>query len=146
MFLTVRLGRLVTNAIQHRLEEADRYMIGPNMGILVDLMREDGVRQQDLAVSSIRDKATITRSILSLEQQGFVRRVADAQDKRTKRIFITTGGREFFQRILPVGQSIADAAKAGMDAEELEVCTHVLKKMYDNLNHSMLVAKAEAHK
>ncbi|MEZ4988275.1 MAG: MarR family transcriptional regulator [Saprospiraceae bacterium] len=134
LFLTARLGRLVASHIQNRLEEEDRDMIGPNMGILADLMEKDGVRQQDLAMSSIKDKATITRGIQALEQKELVLRVDDPVDKRTKRIYITQKGKRFFQRISPVGKEVIDEALQGVAAQDLHICLRVLRQMYDNLS------------
>lgn len=108
--------------------------MGPHMGVLSDLYQKDGVRQQDLAISSFKDKATITRSLKLLEREALVLRVADPIDKRTKRIYITPKGRKVYQTILPLGQEVIAEAKTGITDSELEACAAVLQKMYNNLS------------
>ena len=108
--------------------------MGPHMGILADLFQQDGVRQQDLAMSSLKDKATITRSVSFLEQEGLVLRSPDPTDRRTKRIYITAKGRQVYQKILPIGHQVLTQAKQDVKAEELAVCQRVLQRMYNNLN------------
>lgn len=104
------------------------------MGIIADLCQQDGVRQQDLATSSLKDKATITRSVNFLEQEGLVMRTPDPTDRRTKRIYITSKGRQVYQKMLPLGHTILAQAKQEIEAEELAICQRVLQQMYNNLN------------
>ena len=108
--------------------------MGPHMGVLHDLMQTDGTRQQDLAISCVKDKATITRSLRLLEKEGMVLRSPDPVDKRTKRIYNTPEGRRFFQRVFPTAQEIMEEAKMGISADDLSASINVLQKMYDNLN------------
>lgn len=107
--------------------------MGPHLGVLSDLYQNDGVRQQDLAISSFKDKATITRSLKLLEGEELVLRTADPVDKRSKRIYITTKGRKMYQSILPLGQEIIQEAQDGITTQDLQTCIGVLQKMYDNL-------------
>lgn len=104
------------------------------MGVIADLCQQDGVRQQDLAMSSIKDKATITRSVNFLEQEGLVMRTPDPTDRRTKRIYITAKGRQVYQKMLPLGHEILTQAQQDVGAEELANCQRVLQQMYNNLN------------
>lgn len=134
LILTIRLGRLVTNKVQQLLDKEDQHLMGPHMGILADLNQQDGVRQQDLATSSLKNKATITRSVSFLEREGLALRSPDPTDRRTKRIYITSKGRQVCQMMHPLGQQVLGQAKEGIAAEELAICQRVLQKMYDNLN------------
>ena len=134
LLLTIRLGRIVTGRMYDKLNKEDQHLMGPHMGVLSDLYQKDGVRQQDLAISSFKDKATITRSLKLLEREALVLRIADPIDKRTKRIYITPKGRKVYQTILSLGQEVMAEAKAGITDSELEACTTVLQKMYNNLS------------
>ncbi|MEL7222722.1 MAG: MarR family transcriptional regulator [Bacteroidota bacterium] len=93
LFFIIRLGRLVTNKMSQRLGKEEQQFLGPHVGILHDLLLNNGTRQQDLAISSVKDKATIARSVKFLETEGMVERTTDPHDRRTKRIYITTKGR-----------------------------------------------------
>lgn len=124
---------MVTNKIYNKLSQEDQHLMGPHLGVLSDLYQNDGVRQQDLAISSFKDKATITRSLKLLEGEELVLRTADPVDKRSKRIYITTKGRKMYQSILPLGQEIIQEAQDGITTQDLQTCIGVLQKMYDNL-------------
>lgn len=134
LFLTIRLGRMITSKMYSKLNQEDQHLMGPHMGVLADLYRNDGVRQQDLAISSFKDKATITRSLKLLEREALVLRTPDPIDKRTKRIYITPKGRKVYHTILPLGQETIAEAQEGVSEEQLETCVEVLQKMYDNLS------------
>lgn len=134
LLLTIRLGRLVTNKMQQLLEKEDQHLMGPHMGILADLYQQDGVRQQDLAMSSLKDKATITRSVSFLEKEGLAVRTPDPTDRRTKRIYITSKGKQIYQKILPLGHTVINQAKENIEGDELTTCLRVLERMYNNLN------------
>jgi DNA-binding MarR family transcriptional regulator len=125
---------MVTSKMYDKLNKEDQHLMGPHMGVLSDLYQKDGVRQQDLAMSSFKDKATITRSLKLLEREALVLRTADPIDKRTKRIYITPKGRKVYQTILPLGQETIAEAKAGIAADDLKTCEAVLQKMYNNLS------------
>ena len=69
IFLTNRVGRLLSNHIRLRAKKEKIHLVSSHMGVLVDLWVKDGLRQQDLAVSAIKDKGTIARAI----EQGFLK-------------------------------------------------------------------------
>lgn len=135
VFLTNRVGRLLSIEVRKKLEEEDGpQAIQPtHIGVLVDLWMQDGVRQQDLAVSTIKDKGTITRTLNFLEKENLVVRVTDRADKRNKRIYLTHKGRELEKQLLPYAQRAIGGATTGISPEELRICKDVLAKVYDNL-------------
>lgn len=105
-----------------------------HLGVLVDLWMKDGVRQQDLAVSIIKDKATIARALRNLEEQNLVVRIPDEQDKRTKRIYLTHKGKLMQGEMLPHAKQVVEEASTEISTEELNTCKRVLEKMYLKLN------------
>jgi DNA-binding MarR family transcriptional regulator len=135
VFLTNRVGRLLSNLIRKKLEEEEGplQLQSTHLGVLVDLWVQDGVRQQDLAVSTIKDKGTITRTLNILERESLVVRVTDQSDKRNKRIYLTHKGKELKHQLMPFAQRATASATEGISAEELSVCKRVLAKLYNNL-------------
>ena len=67
IFLTNRVGRLLASHIRFQNESEEYARMLPHIGILVDLWEKDGVRQQDLAISLIKDKGTIARALTAME-------------------------------------------------------------------------------
>jgi DNA-binding MarR family transcriptional regulator len=135
VFLTNRVGRLLSNEVRKKLEEEEgpQALQPTHIGVLVDLWAQDGVRQQDLAVSTIKDKGTITRTLNFLEQENLVVRVTDRSDKRNKRIYLTHKGKELEHQLLPYTQRAMVGATSGISQEELCICKDVLVKLYKNL-------------
>lgn len=103
------------------------------MGILADLLLEDGVRQQDLAVSSIKDKATIARALGRMEQKGFLERRPDPNDKRSKRIFLTEKGKELHGQVFSKAMDIEQEVTPSVSLEDLRTARRVLRQIYEHL-------------
>lgn len=135
LFLTLRVGRLLTIEVRKLLEEHDgSNAIQPtHIAVLVDLWTKDGVRQQDLALSTIKDKGTITRTLDYLEKENYVVRVTDREDKRNKRIYLTHKGKEMEARLMPFTKEVVHAATDNISIEDLRTCKDVLAKVYSNL-------------
>ena len=136
VFLTNRVGRLLSNEVRKRLEGAESPDIAvqaTHIGVLVDLWMQDGVCQQDLAVSTIKDKGTIARALNFMEQENLVVRVTDRTDKRNKLIYLTHKGKELKHKLVPYAGIAIQKATEGIDEEELRICKDVLVKVYKNL-------------
>jgi len=129
------VGRLLSNEVRKRSEgEGNTPVLQPHhISILVDLWMKDGVRQQDLAVSTIKDKGTITRILDFLERENLVVRVTDRVDKRNKRIYLTHKGKEMKDKLKPHAEKVANEATSGISEEDLRVCREVLVKVYNKL-------------
>ena len=105
------------------------------MGILADLWRKDGVRQQDLVVSIIKDKANIARALTFLERSNIVVRVTDPKDKRNKRIYLTHKGKALKEQLLPQAIAIQEEIASQIDQKEFNTCMKVLEQIHDLLTN-----------
>jgi len=131
--LSNRVARLLT---QFFADKSGLHQIGlqpQHLGVLNDLWQEDGLRQQDLAISLIKDKATITRIISYLEEQNILLRITDKADRRTKRIYLTHKGKELRGHLVPKAEQATREATVNIDPKELSICLKVLSRIYDNL-------------
>ncbi|MCB0642177.1 MAG: winged helix-turn-helix transcriptional regulator [Phaeodactylibacter sp.] len=133
IFLTNRVGRLLATNVRRAMHDPDAQKLVPHLGLLVDLWMHDGVRQQDLAVSVIKDKGAIARSLDHLEKENLVIRQPDAHDKRNKRIFLTPKGKGLREEFMPVSWQVQNEAQEGISEDELAICKKVLNRMYTNL-------------
>lgn len=131
--LSNRVARLLTQFFAEK-SGLDQMGLQPqHLGVLNDLWQEDGLRQQDLAISLIKDKATITRMISYLEEQNILLRITDKADRRTKHIYLTHKGKELRRHLVPKAEQATREATANIDPKELSICLKVLSKIYDNL-------------
>lgn len=136
VFLTNRVGRLLANDIRKRTALDEMGLSAQHMGILVDLWVEEGVRQQDLAVSNIKDKGTIARALQSLEAANIVVRVPDREDKRNKLIYLTHRGRSLREELMPEAQQAVREATVGIPKEDLETCKRVLSQILQKITRT----------
>lgn len=108
------------------------------MGILVDLWMQDGLRQQDLVSSVIKDKGTIARALENLEKQGIVTRETDEADRRNKLIYLTPKGRKLKTVMLPHALSAMEEVLVNIPPEEVAICKKVLQRMYKRLTQKLI--------
>ncbi|MBM3442224.1 MAG: MarR family transcriptional regulator [Bacteroidetes bacterium] len=101
--------------------------------VLYHLWKHDGMSQQELCEASYRDKPSITRLLDNLERQGLVQRVPSKDDRRMKRIFLTTAGAGLRDSTMDLANKTLNEALEGVPAKEIELCKSVLQRVYDNL-------------
>jgi len=88
--------------------------------------------QKDLAAFSGIHKATITRTIDSLEEKGFVERIPDEADRRQNRIAVTQPGREIISRYIHLIEEGEKEILEGIPSDDVEICRGVLTKVWNN--------------
>ncbi|MDU5108062.1 MULTISPECIES: MarR family transcriptional regulator [unclassified Clostridium] len=95
---------------------------------LMELYKEDGVRQEDLSLKLKIDKGTTARAIKKLKIEGFITKVPDEKDKRAYRIFLTEKGMEHKKDIYKVAKSWEKNLTKNLTIEEKEIILNLLKK------------------
>ena len=95
-------GRLLSTAsriVEHAWLEALSALGLSHAGLIVLHLLEDGPSTQvDLAVRARVEAQTMSRTLHRLEREGFVRRRADAGDRRRRLVERTPEGAEVFER------------------------------------------------
>ncbi|MCB0667480.1 MAG: MarR family transcriptional regulator [Saprospiraceae bacterium] len=133
-----KTGKMLSSFLNQRLHEEGLPLTTKQWILLRILDEADGRPQNELALITERDKASLVRLINSLEKNKLVKRVQDPEDKRVNRIYLSEKGREVFQQALPVvNRSFTDLQK-GLDKSEIEDVIRVLKKVLDNICQSQL--------
>lgn len=133
IFLTNRLARLLVNEARKRTNMEAHGLMPHHMGVLADLWQKDGIPQQELAISNIKNKATITRALKHLESSNILVRIVDPNDKRIKRIYLTHKGKELKNEILPHTLLLEEEIESSLNKEEFETCIKVLKQIHQQL-------------
>ena len=132
-FLTNRVGRLLKKTVNQIADEKNISFPTHEMGILSDLHRKEGVLQQDLAESMIRNKSSITKMLERLETDDFVRKEEDPNDARCKRIYLTSKGRSMNELLKHVIPDVHQIAFKGLSDADMKVALEVLNNIYNNL-------------
>ena len=103
--------------------------------ILQNLFIKDGQSQSDIARRVGKDRAAISRSLNSLEENGFIIREAVSGSKNG--IFLTEKAHENRSKIAEAINIATRKGREGMSEEEYEAGIEFLKKIHTNLHGDM---------
>jgi DNA-binding MarR family transcriptional regulator len=101
--------------------------------VLACLWKGDGVNQQELANTTVKDKASMTYLIDNLVKRDLVHRQEDSADRRNKLIFLTTRGRSFEQVIQPLIYEMYATAGQDVQLDGFSGVLAELKRMRKNI-------------
>lgn len=73
----------------------------PQMGVLEELTREDGLSLKELSKRMELSHSTASGIIDRLERRNLVERRRDAEDRRYSRVFLSEGVKEYVRRMSP---------------------------------------------
>jgi len=136
VLFSVLNGR-ATTAINRRFYRdfrAQNIAITPEQWVvLLYLSFKDGITQNELAISTYKDKPSITRLLDNLGKQSLIARLADKKDKRNNIIFITKAGMEIHRKAKETALQIMKTALQGLTEEEVRIGEGLLKKIFKNL-------------
>jgi DNA-binding MarR family transcriptional regulator len=102
--------------------------------VLNHLFRNNGMTQSDIAELLEIERATLGRLLDRLEAKGWVRREADAADRRVKRVFLTEEVEPALKAMRAAAAEMRRDALAGVSVEEQERFVDTLLAVKANLN------------
>ncbi len=100
--------------------------------ILLYLSRNGGLSQQDLTDYIKVDKGCIAKSIKSLEEEGYITRSADPDDKRAVKVFLTQKAQDTMPVIEDAISSWESVLMSGLKDDEKLLAEQILYKMAKN--------------
>jgi DNA-binding MarR family transcriptional regulator len=101
--------------------------------IMACLWRTDGIRQQDLADKTLKDKTSLTYLIDNLSKRGLVTRMEDKNDRRSKLIYLTKKGKELGKIAEPWLEELYAVASKKLLVNELKESIKMVEKMIENV-------------
>lgn len=105
--------------------------------VLLHLARfEEAPTQRELAQSVGVEGPTLARLLDSLEAQGLVRRQAVVEDRRAKKIFLSTTAQPLIDKIETIANALRHELFIGIDEDELRICMRVHARILANLEKS----------
>lgn len=93
----------------------------------------EGATQTELADQCEVERATMGRLLDKLEEKGWVRREADGQDRRIRRVYLTGEVLELMIALRGIGAGVRESAMAGIDRDEQDRFVDTLMKIKGNL-------------
>lgn len=113
--------------------ELKPYRIGygqfPYLNILFD---RDGIHQEQMSKMLDTDKATTGRALKKLEDEGYVIRVRDINDRRAYKVFLTPRGQKMQPVIHKILSQWTYILSHGFSKEENDRVKQLLGRMYQN--------------
>ena len=101
--------------------------------IMACLWRTDGIRQQDLADKTLKDKTSLTYLIDNLSKRGLVTRMEDKSDRRSKLIYLTKKGKELGKIAEPWLEDLYNVASKKLVVNDLKESIKTVQKMIENV-------------
>ena len=119
--------------LQAKIRESEIDVTFELIEILSYLYRKDGVNQQEIADTLVKDKSSMTYLIDGLVKRELAKRVDDEIDRRNKRIFLTDKGKELQTVVNEWVTDIYGKAAGGIKLSEIETAISLVQEMNTNL-------------
>lgn len=134
--LTFELRDLLRRFLQKRLRENDISLTYEMQQIMACLWKSDGLKQQELADMTIKDKASLTLLIDNLVGRNLVTRRDDPRDRRSNRIYLTPDGKELRKKVEPWILELYEQVSKTFDIATIREGTEMVQKMINNLKEA----------
>jgi len=132
--LATQFSKAVLRRINQELQAGGYPITSEQWTALVHIWQQEGLTQQQLGERLIKDKTNVARLLASLEKAGYIQRRPGHPDRREKRVRLTEKAQTAMPGIAALVQKVLDAASAGIDAAELDLCRRVLRRARLNLD------------
>jgi len=130
-FILNDVARLLRTSFDRRVRQLG--LTRSQWWVLTFLFRNDGVTQSELAEMLEIEKPTLGRLIDRLEAKGWVRRAADAKDRRAWRVHLTDEVEPAMRTMRAIAAEVRRDALAGLSAAERERFVDTLLAIKANL-------------
>jgi len=125
-------GKKLKQMQRETIREAD--LTPPQYFILTLLWEEDGRPLKELAVAAHSSRATMTGIVDTLEGKGLVSREPNPDDRRSLLVKLTEKG-EALQKSTPTLDRIFGSCCVGLEMDEIQQLSRLLKKLSDALDY-----------
>jgi len=132
--------KLIDLYIANHFQEQDIDLTKVQMIMLVRLFYNDGQPQNDLALLTNRDKASLARLLDTMERKGLVVRVPSKDDKRIKLVHITKKGVELYESVRPLIKQMISKVQHGISEKDVQFTIKILKQLQLNIGIEETVA------
>ena len=109
--------------------------IYPEQWFMLNMLRErDGQSQKELAARVFEDKPSVSRTLKSLEANGYVRSTANPRDGRSLVYSLTPKGERTYQTFVARMSVERQRVARGLDEADYEAYRRVVDRLIDNLD------------
>ena len=130
-YLLNRITARWNSDLSAELKEHDLNTI--QMRTLAVLSIMSGATVNELAVYTVTEQSTMSRSLDGMERDGLVRRQNRPEDMRVREVHVTEKGREVFRRFWPTMHTGFERMFAGISPAEYETLIRLLTRVLQNV-------------
>ena len=98
------------------------------------IYKKQGVTQIYVAENTRKEPASVSRILKLLEKKEIIARVADRNNKRAKRLYLTPKGDEIHGKATRLFNMIAKDGFNGVHEQEINLFVRILDKVQSNFN------------
>ena len=101
--------------------------------ILAVLAMGDGITISEIIDRAMMEQSALSRVLMTMEEEGYVRRVSRREDARYVEVFLTDKGRALFDSLNIVVRRRQRRLVKGFSAAELETAFGLIRRMSRNM-------------
>lgn len=115
--------------------EVSKFGIGSGQFMfLLEVYIQDGTNQEEISERLKIDKGTTARALKILEEQGFITRVKDDNDKRSNKVYLTNKAKYIKEDVFGVLGEWNQKITKALNENEEEQMRDLLEKVCKNIN------------
>ena len=129
--LIARLAYLLNNDLVEKLRRE-----GINVArwrILAVLAMGDGITIGEIIDRAMMEQSALSRVLMTMEEEGYIRRVPRQDDARCVDVFLTEHGRSLFQSLDAVVRRRQNRLLEGFTAQEADAAFSLMRRLIHNL-------------
>ncbi len=130
-FILIVVARLLRKVYDRRVRSLG--LTRSQWWVVTHLYRSEGVTQSELADILEVERATLGRLLDRLEAKGWVRREADAKDRRAKRVYLTAQVEEPMRTMRSIAAGVRGDALSGLSPAQQDRFVDTLVRIKGNL-------------
>jgi DNA-binding MarR family transcriptional regulator len=125
------IGHLSVSKSHSKLDQLGLYKGQPPL--LEVLWKDDGRTQKEIAETLRVSRATISKMVSRMEQNGFLKTLPDNNDGRITRVYLTKKGLELKEEVRKINTEMSQIILNDFSNEEKELFEKLLLKVKENL-------------
>lgn len=134
IYLIERTARRFKKYSQVLFKENNIDLTGDQWVVLKRIGEREGINQKEIANSTYKDPASVTRILDLMEKKGLVLRQPIENNRRAYGLYLTKAGNDLVQKVLPVAVEARSVGLEGVSDEDFETFKKVLNTIYDNFD------------
>ena len=120
----------ISQALQKRLVLYN--LTSPQMIFMREVWLEEGLSQRELSGRVGTAESTTVSALRVLERRKLIKRVANPNDRRAIRVYLTPAGRQLQKDVVPKIKQANDMMINGIAPRDIEILNRVLEKIREN--------------